>query len=46
MAGEELRDRIIYYRDVWMPARDIVKKGIDERFNVRQHYDTVYELFY
>ena len=34
LVGSEFCDRIQYYTKVWMPARDIVKKGINERYNV------------
>ncbi len=34
LVGSELCERIQYYTNVWMPARDIVKKGINGRYNV------------
>ncbi len=34
LTGEEFIERIMYYRDVLMPARNIVRKGIEQRYNV------------
>lgn len=35
LVGGEFTERILYYTDVWMPARAIVRKGINQRFDVR-----------
>lgn len=34
LVGGEFTERVLYYKDFWMPAKAIVRKGISERFNV------------
>ena len=34
MVGEEFVDRILYYTFVWWPARSIVEKSIEKRFDI------------
>lgn len=34
MVGAEFMDRILYYKESWLPARDLVQKAIKERFEV------------
>ena len=34
LTGEEFTERIRYYCDVLMPARDIVRNGIEKRYHV------------
>lgn len=34
MAGEEFFDKLDYYVNAWMPARDLVKEALDSRFDV------------
>ncbi|KAI3643450.1 hypothetical protein MP228_013005 [Amoeboaphelidium protococcarum] len=34
ICGEELRDRVLFISKAWLPARDLVKKALDERYKV------------
>lgn len=34
MVGEEFLDRLKYYQSAWLPAREVVEKGIKERIQV------------
>jgi len=34
LVGEEFKDRVIYYGNVWWPAREQVLKAIDNKYNV------------
>jgi len=34
LVGEEFTNRVISYKDIWLPAREIVQRAIAERFQV------------
>lgn len=34
LAGEEFTDKVLYYANVWWPARSIVAEALEKRFNV------------
>ena len=34
LVGEEFMDRVLYYKQAWLPARDLVKKAILDRYQV------------
>ena len=34
MVGDEFTERVKFFRDVWWPARLIVKEAMDNRFEV------------
>jgi hypothetical protein len=34
MAGNEFLDKLLYYVNVWWPARSIVEKALNKRFEV------------
>lgn len=34
MAGQEFFDKLDYYINAWIPARDFVKEAMDKRFEV------------
>lgn len=36
IVGEEFVDRVLYYGSVWYPARTIVEKALEDRYNVHQ----------
>ena len=36
MTGSEFTDRVLYIGQAWLPARDIVEKGLTERFKVHE----------
>ena len=47
LVGEELLDRVSYYRDAWLPARSLVKEAISKRKQVgcfRNEEDNVLTL--
>ncbi len=34
LVGEEFKERVSYYGNVWWPARQLVRNAIDSRFDV------------
>ena len=38
MVGKEFRERVLYFRDVWLPARDIVLEAVQKRHTVNRLY--------
>ena len=36
LVGGEFTEAVLYFKNVWMPARSIVKSAIDKRLEVRK----------
>ena len=39
LVGSELEQRVLYYHNVWLPARSIVEKALDDRFQCHSSGD-------
>lgn len=42
LVGSEFKDRVLSTKNVWWPARDIVRKTVEKRFEVSQSIVGVY----
>ena len=38
LVGEEFTDRVMAYKNVWLPAREIVQRAITDRYQVTSAY--------